>query len=236
MLLTDIEGLNGLRDLFLQIIKRNLSGDALAWLESKASLIASEEKALQLNLSFSNLPRQTGKNGIQVEEEESLHMQSLLPGFSIDGWNIDRLSRVWLLMNLNTADKEGYFKKINGLFSTAEMNEEVALYSALPFYAYPEEWIAKCSSGIRSNIGTVLEAIMYQNPYPAQYLPEASWNQLVLKAFFTEKDVTKITGLYDRVNTALADTLSDYVLERQAAHRTVAPEIFKLIELTNQKI
>src|SRR5690606_25491827 len=140
------------------------------------------------------------------------------------------------LMQLNKVEKETYLKKINALFAAAEMNEEVALYSALPFYAYPEEWIAKCANGIRSNIGTVLEAIMYHNPFPARYLPEAYWNQLVLKAFFTEKDVNKITGLYERVNPALADTLSDYVLERQAAHRTVAPEIFKLIELTNHKI
>jgi hypothetical protein len=236
MLLIDIEALSDLQDLFLQIIKRNLSNDAMSWLENKAGVVTSEEKALQLNLTFSHLPRQTGKGQIQLEEAESQQIQSLLPGFSIEDWSIDRLSRVWLLMQLNKVEKDTYLKKINALFAAAEMNEEVALYSALPFYAYPEEWIAKCANGIRSNIGTVLEAIMYHNPFPARYLPEASWNQLVLKAFFTEKDVNKITGLYERVNPALADTLSDYVLERQAAHRTVAPEIFKLIELTNHKI
>ena len=59
---------------------------------------------------------------------------------------------------------------------------------------------------------------------------------MVLKAFFTEKDVNNITGLKERSNQALTDTLSDYVQERLAAHRTVNPEIYKLIEQKNQKI
>ncbi|RZM01073.1 MAG: hypothetical protein EOO88_58185 [Pedobacter sp.] len=101
----------------------------------------------------------------------------------------------------------------------------------VPVYSYPEAWIHRCEEGIRSNIGTVLEAIMYHNPYPAKYLPESSWNQLVLKAFFTEKDVTKIIGISERKNRSLSETLKDYVEERQAAHRTVHPEIYKLIEL-----
>lgn len=235
-MLLDTKGLKGLNDLFLQIIKRNLTGDALAWLENKAALIRSEEKALQLNLTFSNLPKHTGKHTIVQAPGEAEEITALLPGFSIEDWTIDRLSRVWLLMQLAAGDKETYLKKINGLFSAAEMNEQVALYATLPFYAYPEEWISRCEDGIRSNIGTVLEAIMYYNPFPARYLSEASWNQLVLKAFFTEKDVRKITGLHERVNQPLTDTLNDYVQERQAAHRTIAPEIFNLIELTNQKI
>ncbi|TCD03557.1 EboA domain-containing protein [Pedobacter psychroterrae] len=236
MLLIDIERLKGLSDLFLQIIKKNLTAESLLWFENKTALVKSEEKSLQLNLTFSHLPKQTGKTPIHTDAQEAKEIAELLPGFSIADWTIDRLCRIWLLMQINSSDKEAYLKKINGLFSAAEMNEEVALYAALPFYAYPEEWIARCANGIRSNIGTVLEAIMYHNPFPAYYFTEASWNQLVLKAFFTEKDMSKISGLHERVNTALADTLNDYVQERMAAHRTVAPEIYHLIELTNQKI
>ena len=63
------------------------------------------------------------------------------------------------------------------------MNELVALYSALPLLAYPEAWVHRCTEGIRSNIGPVLEAIMIANPYPSENLSEAAWNQVVLKAF-----------------------------------------------------
>jgi hypothetical protein len=228
--------LKELDSFFLNILKNNLSREALSWLETKAEGIQVEENSMQLNQAFSQIPKHSGKNLIAIAKEESLALSELAPGFSLKDWSVDRLARVWLLMQVSAADKVAYLKKINGLFTASEMTEQVALYSALPFYSYPEEWISRAENGIRSNIGTVLEAIMYHNPYPATYLSENSFNQLVLKAFFTEKDVTKITGLYGRVNKALQDTLTDYVAERTAAHRTVEPNIYHLIELNNQTI
>jgi hypothetical protein len=236
MLLIDLEGIKSLNDLFLQIIRQNLRGDALEWLKTKVELIKTEEKSTQLNLTFSHLPRLAGKQPIVLHAEDKTKIAQLLPGFSLKEWTVDRLSRVWLLMQLSDEYKETYIKKISGLFIGSEMNEQIALYSALPFLSYADEWVSRCEDGIRSNIGTVLEAIMYHNPYPAHFLSEGAWNQLVLKAFFTDKDVYCIVGLNERSNHALADTLSDYVQERLAAHRTVNPEIYKLIEQKNQTI
>jgi len=167
--------------------------------------------------------------------EEALRISELMPGLLINDWTLDKLSRIWMLMQLPSDHRENYVKKINSLFAAAEMNEQIALYAALPLYHYPEEWITRCEEGIRSNIGTVLEAIMYHNPYPAKFLSQSAWNQLVLKAFFTEKDVRLIVGLNDRVNEALVLTLGDYIKERLAANRTVAPEIYQLTQQMNHK-
>jgi len=221
MLLTELE----------RIIRRSLSSGAMDWLEQKIGLVKTEEKNLQLNLAFSHIPRFVEKKTIALQPSEVAEINQKLPGFDVSGWSADRLARVYLLMQVPDKDKEVYLRKINGLFTAAEMNEQAALYSALPVFSYPQEWIHRCEEGIRSNIGTVLEAIMYHNPYPARYLSENSWNQLVLKAFFTEKDVTRITGIKERKNKALSETLKDYVQERLAAHRTVHPEIYKLIEM-----
>jgi hypothetical protein len=109
------------------------------------------------------------------------------------------------------------------------MNDLASLYAALPVFAFTESWQFRTTEGIRSNIGTVLEAIMYENPYPCQYLADPSWNQLVLKAFFTDKDVTRIIGLDARCNKALAEILVDYAHERQAAHRSVNPQLWRLV-------
>lgn len=226
--------IKNLPELFQKIIKRNLSNDAWDWLQKKIDLIKTGERSMQLNLSFSMLPRQTGRDVIELTNDETAEFK--LSGMELNDWTIDKLCRVWLLMQIPEGDKENYLRKINGLFATAEMNEQVALYTALPFYCYPEEWIARCEEGIRSNIGTVLEAIMYHNPYPAKFLSTPSWNQLVLKAFFTEKDVSKIYRLYERANPALSETLLDYVQERLAAHRTVAPEIYQLTQQMNHQI
>lgn len=234
--LIDTEGRNSLIALFYKIIQEQLPAASLSWLEEKVKLVQQEEKTVQLNMSFSHLSRFAPKTLVRLGDGVEQTMDQLMPGLKINDWSLERLSRVWLLTQVPVTDKESYFRKINGLFTAAEMHEQVALYSALPFYAHPELWISRCEEGIRSNIGIVLEAIMYHNPYPAAYLSEAAWNQLVLKAFFTEKDVKHIVGLSDRLNKPLADTLEDYVQERLAAHRQILPEIYQLIEQTKEKI
>ena len=140
---------------------------------------------------------------------------------------MDRLCRVWLLLHINSSDKDKYFHTIENLFLAAEMHEQVALYSALPVLAYPQHWRKRCAEGIRSNIGDVLLSIMCHNTYPSEQLDDAAWNQMVLKAFFTEKPVHQIIGLDERANKELSMILSDYAHERWAAHRTVNPLLWR---------
>jgi len=222
-------GKTEIENLLLVIIKREVKADAFLWLESKLDAIKSEDNSLQLRMLFAQIPRFTGKQIVNLKAAELTVINALLPGYTLQGWTLERLCRVWVLMQIPRENKMSYLKKINELFESAEMNEQVALYSALPILAYPEEWIFRCEEGIRSNIGLVLEAIMYHNPYPAYFLSEGSWNQMILKAFFTEKNVNYIIGLQERVNERLATALNDYIEERLAAHRTVNEEIYKLL-------
>ncbi|TKK68488.1 hypothetical protein FC093_10185 [Ilyomonas limi] len=209
-----------------QIIQQQVSGESWQWLQEKVSNIGN---AAQFNLAFAAIPRKVGKNSIKIDEEEIKTVQQLRSGLSIKNWTIDRLCRVWLLMHLDADNQEAYIRTIENLFITADMNEQVALYSALPVLAYPEHWQKRCAEGIRSNIGDVLKAIMCNNPYPAEQLPPAAWNQLVLKAFFTEKPINEIIGLDRRANEELAHILSDYAHERWAAHRTVNPLLWRCV-------
>lgn len=216
-------------NIFVGIIKNNVAGDAKTWLLQKAALVAEEQNATQLNLAFASVPRKTGKQLITLTNEDVHRLKQVHPRFLINDWTIDRLSRVWLLLQVNSSDKENYFKKIENLFKAAEMNELAALYSALIGFDYAEDWQKQCAEGIRSNIGIVLDAIMYNNPYPYKYLNEQAWNQLVLKAFFTDKDVNRIIGLDERANKELASILIDYANERWAAHRSVNPQLWRLV-------
>jgi hypothetical protein len=130
-------------------------------------------------------------------------------------------------MHLDPSDQDKYFKTIENLFLAAEVSELVALYSSLPVLAWPELWKMRCAEGVRSNIGLVLEAIMYHNPYPEKYLDEKAWNQLILKAFFTSKDMIQIPGIDHRANAELALTLTDYAHERWAAKRKINPFLWR---------
>lgn len=219
--------------LLLDIIKTNLKGEGLSWLGAWET---TPDQINSIGKTFVMAPRKTGKAIVQLSDSQLAALNDADLAY-IAQWSIDRLCRVWLLSNLPATDQDKLYAAINHLFLSAEMNEAVALYSALPFLPFPEIWALRCAEGIRSNIGSVLEAIMENNPYPAQYLDEAAWNQLVLKAFFTEKNINLIVGLDERANLALALTLTDYAKERWAAGRKVNPQLWRLVgKFTNSEI
>lgn len=212
-----------LKQLFSSILHQNLAPGVWSWLKERSGLPGS------LGQTFTLIPRKTGKSIIVVSEKDLAALQSISKEIEIKPWTIDRFTRVCLLMDLDASEQEKYLSAIENLFTGAEMQELVALYTALPFLAFPEYWRPRCSEGIRSNIGDVLEAIMCNNPYPSAWLAEPAWNQLVLKAFFTEKPVHRIIGLDERRNKELANILHDFVHERWAANRPVNPQIWRCI-------
>lgn len=209
------------------IIRDHLSPETWSWLAEKS--ILGNQSIQQLNTAFVSVPRKTGKEVVHSTSQQKEGLSSARPHFTIENWSIDRVCRVWLLLHLDPAKKENYIHTIENLFLTAEMNELVALYSSLPVLHYPESWIHRCTEGIRSNIGIVLEAIICNNPYPSEQLSDAAWNQLVMKAFFTDKPIHKIIGLDLRANQELANILWDYANERWAASRTVNPQLWRCI-------
>jgi hypothetical protein len=208
-----------LQSILKVIIRANATNEVIDWLD--------EDRPL--NNAFAVTPRKTGKNIITVTDEQAHQLSSVAAGFTVEGWTLDRLVRVYLLLKADKGDKEAYFRAIENLFLAAEMGELVALYSALPVLPYPEMWVKRCSEGIRSNIGDVLAAIMYANPYPSKYLDQNAWNQLVLKAFFTDKDINKIIGVDARANKDLAYIISDYAHERWAAGRELNPLMWRMV-------
>lgn len=212
------------KSILTDITKSNLAGDVWSWLTTESNIA----NTLAFNTAFALMPRKTGKAVITSSPQQRQQLQASRPGITLDGWTADRLGRTWLLVHFTTPDETQYFQAIEKLFAVAEMNELVALYGALPLLPYPELWVKRCAEGIRSNIGTVLEAVMYNNPYPTEHLNESAWNQMVLKAFFTEKQINRLYGLDTRANQELARILIDYAKERHAASRSVDAALWHL--------
>lgn len=220
MFVYNLDNLNA----FLEgVLRKNLTPPAWTWLENESVAVREKGDTAKFNIAFVAMPRRTGKNMIALSIAEQDQLNKLRKDLSITGWSAERLARTWLLLQLQPRVKEKYMQVIENLFLAGEMSELVALYGSLPLLAYPESWRKRCAEGIRSNIGQVLEAVICRNPYPSEQLDEAAWNQLVLKALFTDKPILEITGLRERMNPNLARALSDYAHERWAAHRPVNP-------------
>lgn len=213
-----------LRELITELTRANINDDAWNWLSDRFLVL----DTMAINSAFAMMPRKTGKSMVPVTELQNAEIDRIKPGFTLKGWTADRLARLCLILHIDTSEKGKYLKTIDDLFLAAEVQELVALYSSISLFAWPEDWKLRCAEGIRSNIGFVLESIMYHNPYPAKYLDEKAWNQLVLKAFFTDKDLNKIAGLDEGANAELATTLQDYAHERWAAHRSINPQLWRL--------
>ncbi|MBC3786933.1 EboA domain-containing protein [Spirosoma utsteinense] len=216
--------------LFYLIEQQPDSGKAVEYLRQQVDAYHQNPQVSSFYRVFTAMPRFVGRKGIDVPADMAFSLQRLRPGFSVAGWTMDRLARVWWLLQLPADEKTIYVNTISELFKAGELNELVALYSALPVLAFPESWRFQATEGIRNNIADVQSAIMLHNPYPADYFDEAAWNQLILKAFFTDKDVTHIIGLDERRNERLAHTLADYAAERRAAGRSLPPHIELLME------
>lgn len=213
-----------INNLLWEILTTHLTMTESEWLEKQAA-----GSSFDLMTTFVAAPRFLSKRIVRPSIEQAYELNQTLPGFSVNNWSFVRLSRVWLLDCLDTSNNVAYCRHIETLFDTAEMNELVALYSALPILAYPEQWLFKATDAVRSNMGVVFDALALHNPYPRQQFSELAWNQLVLKAIFNDKPIHFIVGLEERNNEKLVLTLSDFAHERWAAGRMVAPQVWRLV-------
>ena len=209
-------------------LKGNTTADGWNWLEHEG-VTAGHGDIGKFNIAFVATPRKVGKGILKISKPDEVKLRDLRPGLFVSGWSTDRLARMWLLMQLKPDPRQTYIATIENLFLNGEMSELVALYSSLPVLAYPESWKKRCAEGIRNNIGLVLDSVICNNPYPSEQLDESAWNQMVLKAIFTEKPMLQITGLLKRINPALALALTDYAHERWAAHRRVNPLLWMCV-------
>lgn len=215
--------------LFYLIEQQPDSAKAVQYLRQQTEAFHAHPQTATFYRVFTTLPRFVGRKAVEVSSDMAFALERQRPGFRVADWTLDRLARVWWLLQLPADDKNAYLKTIGELFKAAELHESVALYSALPVLAYPEAWTFQATEGIRNNIADVQSAIMLHNPFPADYFDEAAWNQLIMKAFFTDKDVTQITGVNDRKNARLTQILTDYVAERRAAGRSLPAHIEELM-------
>lgn len=216
-----------MREALSQRLAQALSPAEWGVLEQRQSRFRDEKNIPFFNLTFTAIPRLVKKNGGEAGASAGGQLPDIRHGFSVAGWTTDRLARTWWVLQL-PADKEAeYVRTIENLFKAAEINEQVALYGALPLLAYPGAFQKRAAEGLRTNIRQVFEAIALNNPYPADHLEEAAWNQMVLKSFFMGIAVNRIIGLDERGNGALAHILSDYAHERWAAGRPVSPLLWR---------
>ena len=204
------------------------SPSAVEWLEQQAQKIASATSPTVFFLAFSRSSRYFKKEALTWNLDAMQDTSFGLLGGPPTSWDSLQTARIYLLLQLQLS-KEDWLALLQQLFETADMYEQQALYAALPVLPYQEELVGRAIEGCRTNMSVVFDAIALHNPYPAQFFPEANWNQLVLKAIFMQRPLYRIQQLDQRRNPALAAMAIDFAHERWAAGRAVMPELWRLV-------
>jgi hypothetical protein len=214
--------------LLRQWLDDRLPANASRWLEQQAELLRRNGRDADLYRAFSLAARQTGKQKLNLSAQDLQAAASARPRWQPNGWRIDEAARLYLLLT-STADGECFARRLDQLCATADVDELVTLYRGLLLYPEPQRYRLRAAEGLRTNMRSVFEAVAHHNPYPAEQLSQAAWNQMVLKALFVGTTLDPIVGLDERANPALARMLCDFAHERWAAHRPVSPELWRCV-------
>ena len=129
-----IEALTG----FLkELLIHQIDDSAQDWLLQKLELLHSKPNPRDLYLTFSAIPRFLGKNQLEISEPEEAAAWKLRKGLTLKGWSVSQTARVLALCTYRSEDPASFLQLLDQLFTTAEVTELVALYSALPVLPYP---------------------------------------------------------------------------------------------------
>ena len=208
-------------------IERHGIEKGLAWLMEKRDEIQRGAPEWKFFTTFSAVPRYLGKADLRLSSEDRTAAHGARHGWDPSRWSIDQAARAFLVLSLPADNADGFLATLDKVFPTADAGESVALYQSLPIIPYPDRFTARAAEGIRSNMTSVFNAVALDNPYPAEYLDEPAWNQMVLKAVFVGSPLHRIVGIDLRANAELAGMLVDYARERRAASRPVSPELWR---------
>lgn len=210
-------------------LAERLDPTALDWLRNKIQGARRSGVDAGFFLAVSSAPRKVGRAGLALSATDLARASKARAGFQPTHWTVDQAARTLLVLAVPVTEAEQFVRTLDRLFDDGDLGELVALYQALPLLPEPEAHRARAAEGVRSNMQAVFEAIALRNPYPAEQLDEAAFNQLVLKCLFLGSPLHLVHGVDGRANATLARMLCDYAHERWSAARPVSPELWRLV-------
>jgi hypothetical protein len=209
-------------------LKSGLDAAALSWVHDRQAMIRSGDKR-GLYLAFGMVPRKVGKADLSLTHDELSAANNARDGWNPSGWSVDQAVRTVFILSYPSQEAPSYVAILNQLFATGEVGELVALYQALPLLPHPSAHVLRAAEGIRTNIKAVFCAVAHRNPYPSEQFNEDQWNQMVLKCQFIGVPMSPVVGLDKRANLKLAEMVVDFIHERWAAKRPVAPDMWRCV-------
>ena len=127
--------LNLYKDFLYQLISTQASEKSIIWFNQKLAQFKNEPQTKNFYLTFAAIPRFVEKKSLHISQDDLQRANDLRKGFQ-PYWTIDQATRVLWLLHLPTEDESQYLKILQQILTTADVNELVALYLALPLLPF----------------------------------------------------------------------------------------------------
>jgi hypothetical protein len=199
-----------------------LTAELATAFDSALSVEGGEIKVLAV---FARAGRTLAASELELTEAQQLELSALGYRTPVRAKRAE-LARVFLLLEACAAlPPAKHAALLTRCYRTSDNEERAALLRALPLLPEPERFLAIATDACRTHVLGVFEAIACDNPYPARYFDQGSFNQLVVKALFVGASLARVEGLRTRDNPELARMVRDYVSERRAAGRPIPQDV-----------
>jgi hypothetical protein len=196
---------------FAAILEDRVAPERIAWLQEAAAEVAQSPAAI--GARFPAVGRKVGRAPLD-------------PGADADdvhAWTIDDAARTLLLQALG-GGAEGELRE---LYRYGDAAERRGILRALEHLALGDRALYLVEDAIRTNDTRLIAAAL--GPYATEHLPDAAYDQAVLKCVFVGVPITPLHGLH-RVTPDGARMLAAFVHERVAAGRDVPAEVWTVID------
>jgi hypothetical protein len=218
--------------LLSELVFASLPTQHKAWLEERWPIDADRASLRPLQVVFAAMGRRLANMALPDAQREQLARTTLQDAAA---WDLTTLARVALLIQaLDHAPAASHPALIRALYVRGDSTEQSAVLRALPLLPQPQRFVALGVEACRTNVADVFAAFACRNPFAARYLPDANFNQMVLKSIFIGLDTQCIDGLSSRVTEELKRMLADYADERSAAHRSVPADVARILAMQSQ--
>src|SRR3954453_1518727 len=186
--------------------------EGLEWLREASAAVAADVTAIRSR--FPMVGRKVGRAPLDAGADPA----------DVHAWTIDDAARTLLLVAGGTA-VEG---ELAELYRYGDAAERRGILRALPFLELGDRGLYLLDDAIRTNDTRLIAAAL--GPYATEHLPDAAYDQAVLKCVFVGVPITGLDGIPERVTPDGARMLAAFVHERVAAGRDVPAEVWIVID------
>jgi len=192
-----------------------------ASLVERAQVAVAEPRSIGFRALYASVSRRLGAEAGSHPAVPAVLAELARPHLTLTDW-----TRLWLLLrafsHVTAAEQPAFVLRT---YEAGELGEQESVLRTLSLLPEPARFTETGVAACRTNAKRVFEAIACDNPFPAAYFPELSFNQMTMKAVFIEAPVARIEGLAERRNPELLRMARDYASERRAAGRPVPADV-----------